>query len=74
MNVVSMPWSVEPGENYGAPIDAVLAYATARGFSREDFLRLAWAALDQGSTHATARDTRNALETIGNLLPAESDQ
>jgi hypothetical protein len=66
---VKMPWEVAKGEDYGAPVDAVIAFAALRGFTREDFLKLAWAALDQGSTHATAREAEKAFDTIATLLP-----
>lgn len=69
--VPKMPWSVKPGEDYGRPVDKLIAMATLDGFTKEDFLKLAWAAVDQGSTYATKNAALEALEAINGMLPEE---
>jgi hypothetical protein len=68
-SVAAMPWKVARGEDYGAPVDGVIAAAALAGFTREDFLKLAWAALDQGVTSADMRVAREAFGAIESLLP-----
>ena len=66
---MSLPWTVKPVEEYGAAVDELLA--NARGFSREDWLKLAYAALDQGATSADMADARKAFKAIEAILPEE---
>lgn len=66
---MGLPWTVEPGEQYGAAVDALLAHAGA--FSREDWLKLAYAALDQGVTRGDMADARKAFKAIEAILPEE---
>ena len=68
----AMPWTVNPKEEYGAPVDAVIAAATLRGFTRADFLKLAWAALDQASTSATIGALAPAFEATAGTLPEDA--
>jgi hypothetical protein len=72
-NTLEMPWRVERGEDYGSPVDAVIADSSLLGFTREDFLKLAWAALDQAVCRADMPEARKAFEAIANLLP-ETDR
>ena len=64
-----LPWPAAHGENYGARVNAILATAAAQdGFRREDWLKLAWAALDHGATRATMPEIAKALRAIESLL------
>lgn len=64
-----LPWRVERGEEYGSIVDPVIGDAQLRGFTREDFLKLAWAALDQAVCRADLHEAAKAFEVIRNLLP-----
>ena len=72
-NALEMPWRVERGEDYGREVDPIIADASLRGMKREDFLKLAWAALDQAVCRADMPEARKAFEAIANLLP-ETDR
>jgi hypothetical protein len=58
----ALPWSTTGGEEYGVRIDAVLRTAHLSEFSREEWVKLAYAALDQAGA------TGDTLEPIGSLL------
>lgn len=71
-SVAAMPWKVPAGQDYGAPVDAVIADASLQEFKREDFLKLAWAALDQAVSRADMRVARAAFDAIADMLPEDS--
>ena len=67
----NLPWPVKKGEEYGAPVDAVVAEAAVRGFTRADWLKLAYAALDQGAEGSDLPEAKKAFAAIEAILPVE---
>ncbi|HEY2509467.1 MAG TPA: hypothetical protein VGI39_01305 [Polyangiaceae bacterium] len=67
------PSPFPPGQGYGPRIDAVIYHAEAtRDFTREEWLLLAAAALDQGVKGEDGIFGRRAIEAVHELcLPVE---
>ena len=61
------------GDGYGEKVDAVLD-SVGHNLAREDFLRLAWACVDQASSMRTVRLSQRALGAIEDLYDAEEPE
>lgn len=61
----------DASKSYGDKTDFVVG--KLQGFSQEDFLRLAWACIDQGSTSRTVRAAERAMAAIEELFDAEPE-
>jgi hypothetical protein len=60
------------GSGYGAKVDSVLE-PIGFGMSREDWLRLAWACVDQASGRENVRLAQRAREAIEDMFDAEPE-
>ena len=60
------------GTGYGEKVDSILD-SVGHNMNREDFLRLAWACVDQAGTRETIRATDLALRAIEDMFDAEPE-
>jgi hypothetical protein len=60
------------GKGYGEKVDSILD-SIGHDLNREDFLRLAWACVDQAGSRETIRAMNLALRAIEDMFDAEPE-